>query len=63
MYLDREELEQASGAEGHGRAKNVEDSGMKYSYVNFASATAAHDAVFTGLTTTNGDLSAQLRQQ
>ena len=62
-YLDREELEQTAGAAGYGSANNEKHGKMRDAFMNFASSTAARDAAFTKLTTTNGTLSTQSRQQ
>ena len=61
-YLEREEPEQTSGAAGYGRANNVKHDEMEDIFMNFALATAACDAAFTKLTTTNRNMSTQLRQ-
>ena len=62
-YLDREKLEQISGVEWDGSANNVKYGEMEYAFMNFVLATADQDAAFTELTTTNRNLSTQLRQQ
>ena len=55
-YLDREELKHTEGAAGYGIADNVKCREMEYSFMNFASATAARDDAFAQLTTTTGNL-------
>ena len=62
-YLDREEIEQTTGAVGYDSAKNVKHSEIADAFMNFAPATAAHDAAFTELTTTNRNMSRKSRQQ
>ena len=61
--LDREELDQTSGAAGYGSSNNVKHIVMEDSSMHLASATEARDAAFTKLTKTNGNLSTKLRQQ
>ena len=62
-YLYREELEHTSRVACYGSAKNVKYGKMEDAFMNLASDTAAKDADFTKLTTINGNLSTQLRQQ
>ena len=50
------------GATGYGSTKNVKHGEMEKKFMNFASAMAARDAVFTELTTMNGNLT-QLRHK
>ena len=62
-YLDREEIEKTDGAAGYGSSNNVKHGDMEDTFMKFASDTAARDAAFTELKTTNGKLSTKLRQQ
>ena len=59
--MDREEIEQIAGAAGYGRSNNIKHGEMEDSFMNFTSVTAAWDAAFTKMTTTNVNLSTQLR--
>ena len=52
-----------AGAAGYESANNVKHGEMEDSFINFASATTARNAVFTDITMTNGNLSTPLRQQ
>ena len=61
--MDREEIEQTAGAAGYGRSNNIKHGEMEDAFMNFASATAAQDTYFTDMTTTNDNLSTQLRQR
>ena len=62
-YPDREELEQTEGAADYSSVNNVKHGEMEDAFMHFASETAVRDAAFTELTTTNGNLSTQLRHQ
>ena len=59
--IDREEIEQTSGAAGYGSANSVKHGEMEDTFMVFASAAAEKYVAVTGLTTTNGNLSTQLR--
>ena len=61
--MDRKELGKTAGAAGYGSSNNVKCGEMEDTFINFASATSAWDANFTDLTTTNGNLYTQMRQQ
>ena len=60
-YLDREELEKTAGAAGCGSANNIKHREMEDAFMNFALLTAARDAEFTELMTTNANLTTKLR--
>ena len=62
-YPYREELEQTELVAGYGSSYNIQHGDMEDDFMNFSSATAACDAAFTELTTTNGNLYTQLRHQ
>ena len=61
--LDMEILDQTAGEAGYGSANNVKHVETKDSFMDFGLAMASCDAVFTKLTTKNGNLTTQLRQQ
>ena len=52
-----------TGSVGYGSDNNVKHGEMEDSLIDFTLATAAYDAAFTKMTTANGNLSTQLRQQ
>ena len=61
-YLNREELKK--GGDGRIREqKHLKHGEMEETFMNFVSATAERDAAFTELTTTDTNLTTQLRQQ
>ena len=62
-YLNREYIEQKTGATGYGSFNNVKHGEMEDAFMNFASAMADRDVAFTKLTTKNGNLSTQLIHQ
>ena len=62
-YLNREDIEQKTGATGYGSFNNVKHGEMEDAFMNFALAMAARDVAFTKLTTKNGNLSTQLIHQ
>ena len=62
-YLNREELELKAGTEKYESDNNVKHGKIEHSFMNFFSATAASNADFTKMTTTNGSLYTQLRQE
>ena len=62
-YMDWEYLRKTSGAAGYGSANNVKHEKMEDDFMHFVSETASRDADFIKMTTTNGNLSTQLRQQ
>ena len=62
-YLDREDLEQISGAAGYSSSQNVKHGEMEDFFMHFASMTEAWGASFIKLAATNRDIFTQLRQQ
>ena len=62
-YMDREDLEKTAGAAGYRSVNNFKHSEMEDAFKDFASATSTRDTAFTELTTKNGNLSTQLKQQ
>ena len=55
-YLDIEEPEQTARAAGYGSSNNVKHGEMEDYFMNFALATEARGAAFTGMTTKIGNL-------
>ena len=62
-YLERKELYQTTGSAVYESINNEKHGKMEDAFMNFSSATASWDAVFTEMTRTNGNLYTQLRQQ
>ena len=62
-HLDWEELKQTAGAAEYRSENNVKHGEMKELFMDFSSVTAERDSAFTELTTSNVNLTKQLRHQ
>ena len=61
-HLEIEQLEQTAGAPGYGSVNSIKNGEIQDAFMDFESATASRDSAFTKITTTNFNLSTQLRQ-
>ena len=62
-HLDWEELKQTAGAAEYRSENNVKHGEMKELFMDFSSVTAERDSAFTELTTSNVNLTKQLKQK